>query len=198
VSWAPDQLVPISALQHYRYCPRQCALIHVEQTYDENLYTLRGNRAHTRVDETHSELVEGVRRETSLPIWSDRYGLTGRADVVEFQGDGTPYPIEHKVGKRKARDADEVQLCAQAICLEEMFGVSVPEGALYYRASRRRRTVPLDGPIRSITFETIEAVHDLLEQHRTPAPVADERCPKCSLNESCMPDTVSRLIGGSL
>lgn len=192
----PDRRVPISALQHYRYCPRQCALIHVEQTYEENLYTLRGNRAHERVDESHSNVVEEGCRETGLPIWSERYGLTGKADVVEFREDGIPYPVEHKVGKRKERRADEVQLCGQALCLEEMFEKSVPEGAIYYKQSRRRREVTLDGELRALTVETISAVRNLLENQRVPPPVADARCPKCSLKDSCMPEAVARLQAG--
>ncbi|MGY4706961.1 CRISPR-associated protein Cas4 [Candidatus Bipolaricaulota sp. J31] len=129
--WAQEGLVPISALQHYVYCPRQCALIHVEQIWEENIYTLRGRRAHERVEIPEGIVREGVRVEYALPLWSQRLGLVGRADVVEFP-DGVPYPVEHKVGPRRARHADEVQLCAQALCLEEMLGVRVPKGALFY------------------------------------------------------------------
>lgn len=107
-----DDPIPISALQHYLYCPRQCTLIHVEQTYDENLYTLRGNRVHERAHEPEREMVAGIRLERALPLYSETLGFVGVADVVEFLADGTPYPVEYKAGARKKRDADDVQLCA--------------------------------------------------------------------------------------
>lgn len=185
--------MPISALQHYAYCPRQCALIHVEQAWTENLYTLRGRRAHERVDDVGGATRDGVRTERALPLFSDRLGLVGRADVVEFGPDGTPYPVEHKVGPRKAQRADEVQLCAQALCLEEMFGKAVPEGALYYAKSRRRRPVAFDPALRTETARLVDAVRALLESRRLPPPVADARCPRCSLIETCMPYVVERL-----
>ena len=141
------ETIPISALQHWAYCPRQCALIHVEQVWDENVYTLRGRRAHERVDAAGGLTRDGRRVEHALPLWHDALGLVGRADAVEFGDDGTPYPVEHKVGSKKkhplAAQADAVQLCAQALCLEEMFGMPVPEGALFYKKSRRRQVVRL-------------------------------------------------------
>ncbi|MEX2535187.1 MAG: CRISPR-associated protein Cas4 [Trueperaceae bacterium] len=179
--------IPISALQHYLYCPRQCALIHVEATYDENIYTLRGNRVHERAHESGGELVAGVRLERALPLYSERFGLTGKADVVEFLEDGTPYPVEYKAGSRKKRQADEVQLCAQAICLEEMLDVSIGEGSLYYDRSRRRRIVPFTEELRSVFRETVQRVRELREQNVLPHPVADERCGACSLIDACMP-----------
>jgi CRISPR-associated exonuclease Cas4 len=192
-AWPEEALVPISALQHYAYCPRQCALIHVEQAWTENLYTLRGRRAHERVDAVSHTTREGVRTERALPLFSDRLGLTGRADVVEFGADGTPYPVEHKVGPRKARGADEVQLCAQALCLEEMLGRAVPEGALYYAKSRRRRVVGFGAVLRAETERLVAVVRALLVHRRLPPPVADARCPRCSLIETCMPYVVERI-----
>src|SRR3954470_4175210 len=115
--------VPISAIEHYSYCPRQCALIHVEQTFDENVYPIRGNLAHERVDAAEETVRSDVRVARSVPLWSERYGLRGKADLVEFRADG-PYPVEYKVGARRGRHAD-LQLCAQALCLEEMLGVAV-------------------------------------------------------------------------
>src|SRR5690625_5088194 len=144
MTWADDEWVTISALQHFVYCPRQCALIHVEQTFDENLFTLRGQRVHENVDVPAEMLREGVKIETALPLWSHRLGIIGKSDVVEIDSDGTAYPIEYKSGKRKAQKADDVQLCAQALCLEEMLQKSVPEGAIYHHASRRRRKVAFD------------------------------------------------------
>ena len=179
-------LVPLSALQHYIYCPRQCALIHLEQTFDENLYTLRGHRAHERADEPTSELIDGVRIERALPLYSRQHGLTGKADVVEFC-DGAPYPVEYKVGSRRAKDADDVQLCAQALCLEEMFEVEIPEGSLFYDRSKRRRVVSFDDSLRELTVQTADAIRDLYAAYKLPKPVADARCDKCSLIDACMP-----------
>ena len=120
--------IMVSALQHYAYCPRQCALIHVDMAWEDNLFTMRGHRAHKNLDVPQGMMRDGLRVEIALPIWSEKLGIIGRADIVEFLSDGTPYPVEHKVGPRKYSRADEVQLCAQAICLEEMLGRSVPEG----------------------------------------------------------------------
>ena len=129
----PDDPIMISALEHYNYCPRQCALIHVEQTFDENLYTMRGRAVHDRADEVVTELQEGIRIEKALPLWSKRLGLVGKADVVEFHGE-LPYPVEYKHGPRREREHDDLQLCAQALCLEEMTGKAVPRGAIYHHS----------------------------------------------------------------
>jgi CRISPR-associated protein Cas4 len=139
---ADDEVfVLISALQHYAYCPRQCALIHIEKVWDENLYTLRGLRVHETVNTPSDELIEGVRVERAMPLWSHQLGLTGVGDVVEFLADGTPYPVEYKSGSRKVRVADSIQLCAQTLCLEEMLNCKVPQGAIFHHASRRRQKV---------------------------------------------------------
>lgn len=179
--------VPISALQHFLYCPRQCALIHIEQTYDENLYTLRGNRVHERAHQPERETVAGVRLERALPLYPEKLGLVGVADVVEFLHDGTPYPVEYKAGARKKRDADDVQLCAQGMCLEEMLGVAVPEGSVYYDRSRRRRVVPFTDALRAAVVGAAEAVRALYDRDTLPEPAADERCRACSLIDACMP-----------
>lgn len=180
----------ISALEHYSYCPRQCALIHVEHVFDENLYTLRGRRVHERVHEPDSALESGLRIERELPLFSDRLGLIGKADVVEFPSDGTPYPVEYKSGARRRAVHDDVQLCAQALCLEEMLGREVPEGAVYHFASRRRREVTFDEGLRSLTEETVKLVRETLRSRSLPPPVADARCPKCSLYDACMPNVL--------
>lgn len=187
-----DDPIPLSALQHYVYCPRQCALIHVEQVWSENLFTLRGQRAHEVVDIPEGMVREGVRVEQALPLWSERLGLVGRADVVEFVN-GVPYPVEHKVGSRWAKRADEIQLCAQALCLEEMFGMPVPEGAMFYKASRKRREVAFTLELRAETLSVVRAVRLLLRQHQLPPPVADARCPNCSLIDTCMPQIPAAL-----
>lgn len=179
----------ISALEHYAYCPRQCALIHVEQSYEENVYTLRGNRDHRRVDEPETEVRQGVRVERGLPLYSETLGLTGRADVVEFE-DETPYPVEYKHGTRRQHDPGRIQLCAQALCLEEMLGRDVPAGALYHTGSHRRQEVRFTDNLRIETRDVVDAVRAQIREHRVPPPVNDDRCPPCSLQTVCMPDTI--------
>ena len=186
-SWAEQDLVLISALEHWSYCPRQCALIHLEQTYDENLYTLRGNRAHRLAHEEGSMTERGVRVARGVPLWSDRLGLIGKADVVEWHG-ATPYPVEYKAGSRRTWGHEALQLCAQAVCLEEMLGVATPTGAIYYHASRQRREVALDAALRARLEEAILSVRNLLAGTRLPEAPHDARCPKCSLFDACLPD----------
>lgn len=185
-----DVDVLLSAIEHYSYCPRQCALIHVEQTYDENLYTIRGALAHQRVDSGDPTASRGTETARGLPLWSERYGLRGKADVVEWHN-GVPYPVEYKVGRRHGEHAD-VQLCAQAICLEEMFGVEVPSGAIYYGATRKRYEVRFDAGLRGRTLALIEGVRAMLLAQALPPPVDDARCPNCSLINACLPGVVGR------
>lgn len=187
-SGRPD--VPISAIEHFSYCPRQCALIHVEQTFDENLYTVRGRLLHEVVDAGVGESSDGARVLRALPLWSERYGLIGKADVVELRPAG-PYPIEYKSGRTAGIHAD-LQLCAQGFCLEEMFGQPVPTGAIYQHAERRRREVKLDERLRTRTAEAIEGVRVLLQRQVVPPPIADRRrCRRCSLLEACLPGLIA-------
>ncbi|WP_264843430.1 CRISPR-associated protein Cas4 [Caldinitratiruptor microaerophilus] len=186
----PDEYwVPISALQHYSYCPRQCALIHLEQTFDENLYTLRGRAVHERVDVPGVAVEAGVRIERGLVLWSDRLGLVGKADVVEFHGE-VPYPVEYKHGSRRASEHDDLQLCAQALCLEEMLGVPVPRGAIYHHSSRHRREVVFTPELRERVTVVLQEVRALLSARLLPPAVNDTRCPRCSLIDSCLPRPV--------
>lgn len=180
-------LVPISALEHYSYCPRQCALIHVEQSYTDNLYTLRGNRAHERVHTQGDDSRRGVTVRRGLSLWSHRLGLTGKADAVEFVGT-QPYPVEYKVGTRRPGGHEDLQLCAQALCLEEMLGVVIPEGAVYYHANRHRETIALDSALRARTEASIAAIHQMLAARQLPTAPNDARCRKCSLIDSCLPE----------
>ncbi len=194
-------LVPISAIEHYSYCPRQCALIHVEQTFDENLFTIKGRLAHERVDEADDSIRGDVRVLRSIPLWSERLGLQGRADVVELRPEG-PYPVEYKVGRRHGIHPD-LQVCAQALCLEEMMGVEVKRGAIFYHAARRRHEVIFDEVLRARTIEIIQAIKDILRTQRLPAAPNDARCKNCSLIHACMPTVIgepARLRGlqGSL
>lgn len=187
--------VPISALQHWAYCPRQCALIHIEQVFEENLFTLRGQALHKRVDDPGFETRDGLRTERALPLFCDRLGLIGKADVVEFLPDGTPYPVEYKHGSRHKRAdiaaCDDVQLAAQALCLEEMFGRTVPEGALYYATSRRRRIVAIDDALRQRVEDIAGGVRAALANGPVPPPLNDEHCCSCSLRDLCQPEALA-------
>ena len=184
-----DDPIMISALEHWSYCPRQCALIHVEQTFDENLYTLRGRAVHKRVDEPVVEEQAGMRIERALPLWSKTLGLVAKGDVVEFHGE-TPYPVEYKHGPHRVQEHDDLQLCAQALCLEEMTGQSVPRGAIYHHSSRKRREVEFTAALRARVVEVTEAIRAMLKATRLPPPVNDHRCTHCSLQESCMPSVI--------
>ena len=186
-----DDAIAISALQHYSYCPRQCALIHVEQAWDENVYTLRGRAVHEQVDTPESRAEGEVRVERALPLYSRRLGLVGRADVVEFLPDGTPFPVEYKHGPRRARQHDDVQVAAQAMCLEEMLGCPVPHGAVFHHSSRRRREVAITAPLRTMVEEMVPQIRALLASGRLPPPVADERCKECSLLDLCQPALIA-------
>ncbi|HOP40933.1 MAG TPA: CRISPR-associated protein Cas4 [Geobacteraceae bacterium] len=189
-----NEPIMLSALEHYVYCPRQCALIHVEQVWDENLYTMRGRDTHENVDEESSHEYHGISYERALPIWSRRLNLVGKADLVEFH-DETPYPVEYKSGRRRRGTPEAIQLCAQAICLEEMFGVSVPKGALYWHGSRERREIDFTDAMRSKVEKVADAVSTMILNRVTPQPVNDKRCDNCSLRESCLPLTVADKTG---
>lgn len=198
---APE-LIPLSALQHWCYCPRQCGLIHLEQVFDDNLHTLRGQAVHARTDQPGVETAKGLRVERALPLWHDALGLIGKSDVVEFSPDGTPYPVEYKHGSRhKAADiaaCDDLQLAAQALCLEAMTGRDVPEGALYYASSRRRRVVPITAALRQEVAHTAQAVRQMLASEWLPQPLTGEtvqqRCKGCSLQERCQPQATAALL----
>lgn len=186
-----DDYLPISGLQHLLFCERQCALIHVEQVWAENHLTVEGKHLHEKVDKPGSQERKGVRIARRLPLRSDHLKLTGFADVVEFHADAgreVPFPVEYKRGKRKSWRHDEVQLCAQAICLEEAFGVAVPRGALFYGASRRRLDVELDEKLRGATEAAARRFHQLMRQGITPPPALLPKCQSCSLRTTCMPE----------
>ena len=183
-----DELVPLSALQHMLYCPRQCALIHVEQQWAENRLTAEGRVMHGRAHGGGHEARSGVRIARSVTLRSLRLGVAGVADVVEIRADGSLYPVEYKRGRPKAHRADEVQLCAQAMCLEEMLGVRVPEGALFYGRNRRRHVVKLDIDLRALTERIAAATRRLLGGGRPPIPEYEARkCDACSLQDLCQP-----------
>ena len=197
------ELIPISALNQYVYCPRRCYLIHAESEFADNVHTLRGTYEHERVDRGRHEVSAAMRVEYALPVWSDRLGLSGKCDVVEYHSDGTVYPVEYKHGKRRKWVNDDLQLAAQAMCLEGMLGVSVPKGAIYHQQSRRRREVVIDGELRQAVEIVAREIRQLLASGSLPPPVADaRRCPECSLHDICQPslaraaDRISMLRAG--
>jgi len=184
-----DDLIPVSALNQHSYCPRRCYLIHAEGEFKENVHTLRGRFEHERVDNLKHEVSAGVRVEYSLPVWSRRLGLSGKCDAVEHHPDGTIYPVEYKHGKRRRWINDDIQLAAQAMCLEETLGRPVPKGAIYHQQSRRRREVVIDDALRQAVEAAAREVRRLLAGKKLPPPVDDaRRCPECSLHDICQPE----------
>jgi CRISPR-associated exonuclease Cas4 len=183
-------------LQHIVFCERQCALIYTEQVWAENRLTVEGKILHERVHEEGLESRGDVRIEHGVPLRSLRLGLVGKADVVEFHrlpGDKwQPFPVEYKRGKPKPDDCDRVQLCAQAMCLEEMLAVEVPSGALFYGKIRRRQDVVFDESLRRKAEETAQKARALIESGKTPPPVFGKRCKSCSLVAECLPKTIEK------
>jgi CRISPR-associated exonuclease Cas4 len=191
MNYSEDDLLPISALQHLIFCERQCALIHVEQAWDENRFTAEGRIMHERVHEVGEESRGNVRVARGVSLRSLRLGLIGKADVVEFhwveQGKWRPFPVEHKRGKPKPEDSDKVQLCAQALCLEVMLGAEVPSGALFYGRTRHRLDVAFDDALRDETEKAAGKLHELIGSGKTPKPVYAKKCKSCSLMDRCLP-----------
>ncbi len=184
-------VVPIAALQHHLYCPRQCALIHVDGVWVENEATTRGAIGHARADSgkaTHERAHLVVR---SIPLWSEVWGLSGRADTVECWPDGSIIPVEYKIGQRHGLTAD-VQVCAQALCLEEMLGASIPVGFVWYARPRQRRRVEIDDTLRELCREAIDEVRATLVRATLPVAPNDARCNSCQLLAHCLPDVVSQ------
>lgn len=189
--------IPISAVQHAVYCLRQAALIHLERLWAENRFTVEGDVLHAVADKGGTRRGRGVRRVLSLPLGSARLNLSGIADLVEFaplpEGGERALPVEYKRGKPKLHRADEAQLCAQALCLEEMTGTAVPEGALYYAQTRRRVAVPFDAELRALTEAAVASLAEVFARGETPPPTPHRaRCRACSLLDLCRPETVAR------
>lgn len=212
-----DDLLPLSGLQHLVFCERQCALIHVERMWEDNALTAQGGLLHNRVDRGGGEKRPGVRTVRSVPLRSLRLGLVGKADVVEFHeqtagvpesqtvpgrkigfpGDEgekrwRPMPVEYKRGAPKRGLADEVQLCAQATCLEEMLGASIPMGSLFYGKIRRRVDVPLTTGLRDATATAATRFHEMVRSGHVPRARREPKCRSCSLLDLCMPQRRSR------
>lgn len=184
--------INVSALNQYTYCPRRCGLIYLESEFSDNIHTARGNAEHERVDQSgYVTTREGARAEYALPVWSERLGLIGKCDVVEFWPDGNIYPVEYKHGARKKRLNDDLQLVAQAMCLEEMTGKVITHGAIYHHGSRRRREVAITQELRDKVEETVNAIRAMMDSGKLPPPVNDARCKECSLKEICQPDALA-------
>lgn len=193
--FAEDDLLPLSALQHLLFCERQCALIHVEQLWAENRLTVEGRHLHERADDGRGETRGALRVARALPLRSLRLGLSGRADVVEFHGGPGAervFPVEYKRGVPKQDRSDEVQLCAQALCLEEMLGVAIPAGALFYGTTRRRTDVAFDVELRATTETAAARLHALIASGVTPSAVRAPKCDGCSLLDLCLPAPAHR------
>jgi CRISPR-associated exonuclease Cas4 len=198
----------ISALQHYLFCKRQCALIHVEQLWQENYLTMSGQFMHEKAHEAGNETRKNIRISRGLRLASAKYGLAGITDIVEFRriekktefsailpdrdGFWTVFPVEYKRGKAKEEPWDEVQLCAQALCLEEMLNVKIERGALFYGEEHRRRAVEFDEDLRKLTENIIEKAHELINSGKTPPPILEKKCKACSLNEFCIPKKMGK------
>lgn len=194
--YSEDDLIMVSALQHFVFCPRQCALAYIEQIWAENRLTAEGRIMHDKVHEEGSESRGSVRIERALPLRSLRLGLSGKADVVEFhrQTDGAwqPFPVEYKRGKPKPDDCDTVQLCAQAMCLEEMLGAIITAGAIFYGKTRRRLDVAFNEALRRKTEEICQKTHALIKSGITPKAVYEKKCDSCSLFEICLPKMMEK------
>jgi CRISPR-associated exonuclease Cas4 len=193
-----EELVPLSALQHLLYCERQCALIHVDGVWTENRYTAEGRIVHERAHQSGGQSRGEVRTETGVYVRSSRLGLVGQADVVEFhreqRGIWRPYPVEYKRGRAKPEDWDRVQLCAQAVCLEEMLELEVPRGAIYYDQPRRRERVEFDNELRSRVEEAVSRAREILDSGILPVAEQGARCRRCSLADICLPGTRKRSV----
>jgi CRISPR-associated exonuclease Cas4 len=213
-----DDLLQLSGLQHLAYCERQWGLIHIEDQWKENVFTAEGRILHKRTEVTETEVRGNIRITHGLRLRSLRLGLVGRADVVEFhridktdapdeniygvelkgaKGLWIPFPVEHKRGKPKSDHCDEVQLCAQALCLEEMLGVQITQGSLFYGRPRRRSDVQFDETLRTETEKLAQRMHELARAGITPPPTDEySRCKGCSLRDVCLPKTAYKQNAG--
>ena len=183
---SPEPVVRISAIEHYAYCHRQCALIHGDGVWLHNRHTVRGLRAHRRVDTDRHRMERGKLVMRAIPLWSEIHGLSGRADVVEIDN-GTVRPVEYKSGVRHG-NAAELQLCAQALCLEEMLNTSITEGDIWYGGPRRREQVSLTSSLRHTVLATVSSIRQQLQIGVLPEAPNDERCTECQLRHHCLPE----------
>ena len=208
MSYHENESLPISALQHLVFCPRQCALIHLEREWSENVLTAKGRLEHERADSGYREFRRGKRQVASLYVNSEKYKIFGQLDILELEeidpngksnlpsfhlkGAWRVYPVEFKHGQPKKNDCDRVQLCAQVLCLEEMLNLDITQASLFYRRIRRREDVEMDQALRDRTIQAISDLHALFLNGITPLPVYDKRCNSCSLVEICYPKKLSK------
>lgn len=189
--WRPSseerEPLPLSLLNDLLYCERRAALKTVEGCRSENQHTHRGDIVHEHADLSGFEIAKGVTLLRALPVWSIPLGLNGRCDIVERRADGSLLPVEFKLGKRRKWENDDVQLCAQALCLEEMFGISVPHGAIFHADSKRRREVEFDKELRARTADAIRRLHEQARSSTVPAAEYRDACEECSLFDVCLP-----------
>lgn len=182
----------LSGLQHIKFCTRQCALIHIEQLWQENYFTAAGRVQHEKVHSGVGESRRVVRTERDLRIASSLLGITGQTDAVEFYSDGKIIPVEYKHGEVKEDTCDEVQLCAQAICLEEMLKCKIDEGALYYFKIRKRIPIAITQELRAETIALAQKFHQLVEEGKTPIAEYKKKCESCSFIDECFPESAGR------
>jgi CRISPR-associated exonuclease Cas4 len=191
--------IQLSAISQYSYCPRRFYLIYLETEFEDNTFTLQGSQLHDKVDRSdESNSMPGVRIERALRLRSTEYNLYGKADIVEFREDGSIFPIEYKRGKKRHQTPDDRQLCAQALCLEEMFDKPIESGAIFYGQSRRRRDVHFDARLRDETISTIHSIADLIRNQGIPPPANDSRCRHCSIKNICQPSALLKADGFSM
>lgn len=190
--YAESDYLLLSGLQHLHFCPRQCAFIHLEQLWNENYFTASGRVQHEKVHSGVSESRKIVRTERDLKIASSLLGLVGKTDAVEFYSDGKIIPIEYKHGEPKEDSTDEVQLCAQVICLEEMLKCSISEGAIYYFKIRKRISIPITNELRTETINLSKKFHELIASEKTPKAKYTKKCESCSFIDECFPETAGR------
>ena len=193
--YTEDDFIMISALQHYIFCPRQCGLIHVDDVWQENLFTVRGNILHKKVDTDTYETRGTIKTVRGLRIHSFRLGIVGRCDVVEFRETKSgeeAMPVEFKAGQPKEDISDKVQLCAQALCLEEMLNTQISKGAFFYGKIRRRNIVEIDNELRSQTENIIDLVREIVSTKKIPSAEYAAKCRNCSLISICQPKAMNK------
>lgn len=195
--YTEEDFLQLSALQHFIFCKRQCALIHIEQIWTENWLTAEGRIMHEKVHEERIENQKDIRIERGMPLHSFELGLSGKADVVEFHKledskKWVPFPVEYKRGKPKADGSDKIQLCAQTLCLEEMLNIKIPCGAIFYGKTRHRFDIQFDEALRNKTKEAAKQLHIFIEAGSTPPPVYTPKCKSCSFIDVCLPKTIGR------
>jgi len=189
--------LPLSALNHFLFCQRRAALIHLEQSFEQNIHTVEGNIVHDRVDTPGYHILRGVKVLRAMPVWSDCLGLSGKCDVVEKHPDGRLVPVEFKKSKKKSYINDDVQVCAQGICLEESLGIEIAGGSIFFAASKHRREVPFTPELREMVEQTAAALHEMIDSRVTPTAQRKKACSQCSLINICLPDAMRLKRGTS-